>query len=125
MQVAVQFTKYNALESHAKDELGINEFTQPKPLQAALASGASFISGGFLPPFGFLVCSSKQYGYLPIFLFNCISCIVRCNCCKGRWLKYYKRNNKDLLLEYNSNGYNSLCWLSVRSKDWVIKQKSL
>jgi VIT1/CCC1 family predicted Fe2+/Mn2+ transporter len=49
MQVAVQLTKYNALESHARDELGINEFTQPKPLQAALASGASFISGGFLP----------------------------------------------------------------------------
>ncbi|SRR6266404_4534045 len=49
MQVAVQLTKYNALETHAKDELGINEFTQPKPLQAALASGASFISGGLLP----------------------------------------------------------------------------
>jgi VIT1/CCC1 family predicted Fe2+/Mn2+ transporter len=49
MQVAVQLTTYNALESHAKDELGINELTQPKPLQAALASGASFISGGFLP----------------------------------------------------------------------------
>ena len=49
MQVAIQLTKHNALEAHAKDELGINEFTQPKPLQAALASGASFISGGFLP----------------------------------------------------------------------------
>ncbi len=33
----------------AKDELGINEFSKPKPLQAALASGASFISGGLLP----------------------------------------------------------------------------
>jgi VIT1/CCC1 family predicted Fe2+/Mn2+ transporter len=49
MRVAVQLTKHNALEAHAKDELGINEFTQPKPLQAALASGASFISGGLLP----------------------------------------------------------------------------
>lgn len=49
MQVAVQLTKHNALEAHAKEELGINEFTKPKPLQAALASGASFISGGILP----------------------------------------------------------------------------
>ncbi len=49
MQVAVQLTQHNALEAHARDELGINEISQPKPLQAALASGASFISGGFLP----------------------------------------------------------------------------
>lgn len=49
MQVAVQLTKYNVLEAHARDELGINEMTQPKPLQAALASGASFTAGGLLP----------------------------------------------------------------------------
>ncbi|QEC68902.1 VIT family protein [Panacibacter ginsenosidivorans] len=49
MQVAVQLTKQNVLEAHAKDELSINEATQPKPLQAALVSGASFISGGLLP----------------------------------------------------------------------------
>ena len=49
MQVAVQLTQRNALEAHAKEELGINDISQPKPLQAALASGASFISGGFLP----------------------------------------------------------------------------
>jgi len=49
MQVAIQLTKHNALEAHAKDELGINEFSQPKPLQAALASCASFIAGGALP----------------------------------------------------------------------------
>ena len=49
IQVAIGLTKSNALEAHAKDELGITEITQPKPLQAALASGASFISGGLLP----------------------------------------------------------------------------
>ena len=49
MQVAIQLTKKNVLEAHARDELGINEISKPKPLQAALASGASFISGGFLP----------------------------------------------------------------------------
>jgi VIT1/CCC1 family predicted Fe2+/Mn2+ transporter len=48
LQVAGQLTKHNALEAHAKDELGINEFSQPKPLIAALASGGSFISCGIL-----------------------------------------------------------------------------
>jgi len=49
MKVAKQLSDHNVLEAHARDELGINEITQPKPLQAALASGASFISGGLLP----------------------------------------------------------------------------
>ena len=49
MQVAVQLTKKNVLEAHARDELGINEISEPKPLQAALASGLSFVSGGTLP----------------------------------------------------------------------------
>src|SRR5665213_1796223 len=73
MQVAVQLTKQNALEAHAKDELGINEITQPKPLQAALASGASFITGGLLPvlvsifaPIKFMVI--YQYSFSIVFL---------------------------------------------------------
>jgi VIT1/CCC1 family predicted Fe2+/Mn2+ transporter len=49
MQVAMQLTEHNVLEAHARDELGINEITQPKPLQAALASGTSFVTGGLLP----------------------------------------------------------------------------
>lgn len=49
MQVAIQLSKKNVLEAHARDELGITEVSRPKPLQAALASGLSFLSGGFLP----------------------------------------------------------------------------
>jgi VIT1/CCC1 family predicted Fe2+/Mn2+ transporter len=49
MQVAVQLTKHDVLEAHVRDELGINENTQAKPLQAALASGSSFIAGALLP----------------------------------------------------------------------------
>ena len=49
MQVAVQLTKHNVLEAHTRDELGINKNTLAKPLQAALASGSSFIAGGMLP----------------------------------------------------------------------------
>ncbi|MES2111852.1 MAG: VIT family protein [Bacteroidota bacterium] len=67
MQVAEQLTKHNALEAHAKDELGINEFSKPKPLQAALASGASFISGGFLP---FLVSLFAPVNQMVIILYG-------------------------------------------------------
>ncbi len=73
MQVASQLTKRDALGAHPRDELGINEFTKPKPLQAALASGASFITGGMLPflvsifaPIKFMVI--YQYAFAIVFL---------------------------------------------------------
>ncbi|TCD10357.1 VIT family protein [Pedobacter frigidisoli] len=73
MQVAIKLTDRDALAAHARDELGINEHTQPKPLQAALASGASFISGGILPFFVALFAPIKsmvfyQYGFAIVFL---------------------------------------------------------
>ncbi len=49
MQVAIELTEHNALEAHVRDELGINEISQAHPIQAALASGASFTIGGILP----------------------------------------------------------------------------
>lgn len=49
LEVAKQLTAHNALEAHARDELGINDMTKPNPLQAALASAASFVCGGLLP----------------------------------------------------------------------------
>ncbi len=49
LEVAKQLTAHNALEAHARDELGINEITQARPLEAALASGAAFVFGGSLP----------------------------------------------------------------------------
>lgn len=48
LQVATQLTAHNALEAHARDELGINEVTEAKPLEAALASGLAFVFGGTL-----------------------------------------------------------------------------
>lgn len=71
--VALQLTAHNALEAHAREELGIMEITQARPLQAALASGASFTVGGALPflvailvPLEYQVVS--QYGFAILFL---------------------------------------------------------
>lgn len=47
--VAKELTEKDALGAHVRDELGINEISQAKPIQAALASGGAFTFGGVLP----------------------------------------------------------------------------
>ena len=64
LKVAEQLTAYDALGAHARDELGINEITQAKPLQAALASGGAFLFGGILPVIVALVAPVKQMVYI-------------------------------------------------------------
>jgi VIT1/CCC1 family predicted Fe2+/Mn2+ transporter len=73
MQVATELTAHDALAAHAHDELGINEITQAKPLQAAMASFASFGLGALLPFAVSLLAPIKQmvyfqYGFSIIFL---------------------------------------------------------
>jgi VIT1/CCC1 family predicted Fe2+/Mn2+ transporter len=47
--VAKELSEKDALAAHVRDELGINEISQAKPIQAAMASGAAFTIGGALP----------------------------------------------------------------------------
>lgn len=49
MQVAVELTAHNALESHLRDELGITELDRARPIQAAYVSFFAFCAGGILP----------------------------------------------------------------------------
>ncbi|GAO43069.1 VIT1/CCC1 transporter family protein [Flavihumibacter petaseus] len=48
-QVARTMMEHDALKAHARDELGINDFTAARPLQAAIASAAAFLCGGIFP----------------------------------------------------------------------------
>lgn len=48
-QVAQQLMQHDALGAHARDELGISEALSARPVQAALASAASFAVGALLP----------------------------------------------------------------------------
>jgi vacuolar iron transporter family protein len=48
-QVAEQLMAKDALSAHARDELGISEITTARPVQAALASAASFTVGAAMP----------------------------------------------------------------------------
>lgn len=73
MQVALELTENDALGTHIRDELGINEISQAKPIQAALASGASFTVGGLLPLLVILFAPVKGmeywlYGFTLVFL---------------------------------------------------------
>jgi len=72
-QVAIELTEYDALGAHVRDELGINEISQANPLQAALASGASFLMGGVFPLMVALFLPVKGmeywlYGFTIVFL---------------------------------------------------------
>ena len=48
-QVALQFTAHDALSAHARDELGITETLNARPIQAAMASASTFSVGAALP----------------------------------------------------------------------------
>lgn len=48
-QVAEQLMAHDALDAHARDELGITEAFRARPLQAAAASATSFAVGGAVP----------------------------------------------------------------------------
>ena len=48
-QVAGQLMAKDALDAHARDELGLNEAAKPNPIQAAWASAVSFSVGAALP----------------------------------------------------------------------------
>jgi len=71
--VAQELTNHDALGAHIRDELGLNDISKAKPIQAAFASGASFTVGGLLPllvvlfvPLSFVEYS--LYGFALFFL---------------------------------------------------------
>ncbi len=73
MLVAKELTEADALGTHIRDELGINEISKAKPIQAALASGAAFTVGGISPLLVVLLAPINGmeywlYGFTIVFL---------------------------------------------------------
>lgn len=75
LQVAKELTAADALGAHVRDELGITEMSQAKPIQAALASGAAFTAGGFLPLLVTLFAPVKNMEYF-LYGFTIVSLII-------------------------------------------------
>lgn len=59
-EVAEQLMAKDALGAHARDELGISEETKARPIQAAIASAASFSVGAGLPLTAVLLAPVKM-----------------------------------------------------------------
>jgi len=51
-QIAKELHEHDPLSAHLRDELGQNEATKARPLQAAVASALSFTAGGLIPFLG-------------------------------------------------------------------------
>ena len=75
LQVAEELMEADALGAHIRDELGINEATRAKPVQAAIASGAAFTFGGILPLLVTLFAPIKNMEYF-IYVFTLGSLIL-------------------------------------------------
>lgn len=54
-EVAIQLTEKDALEAHARDEIGIIEQTAARPIQAAFSSALSFSLGALCPMLAILL----------------------------------------------------------------------
>ncbi|MCM0083803.1 VIT family protein [Geomonas sp. Red32] len=72
-QVAEQLMAHDALEAHARDELGISEIVIARPLQAALASAVTFSLGAALPLLMALL-SPKAY-FIPVVAGGSLLCL--------------------------------------------------
>jgi VIT1/CCC1 family predicted Fe2+/Mn2+ transporter len=73
-KVAQQLTASGALAAHARDELGLTEALAARPLQAALASAASFAVGAGVPVFTILLAPGSAI--LPVVSGVSLLCLV-------------------------------------------------
>ncbi len=62
-QVAVALTEKDALEAHARDEIGLTTVSEAHPLQAAIASAIAFICGGIVPIVGLFLFAAFNIVY--------------------------------------------------------------
>ncbi|MGK4584866.1 VIT1/CCC1 transporter family protein [Kitasatospora sp. HPMI-4] len=70
-QVAQALHEADPLQAHLRDELGHSEHTAANPIQAALASAASFLTGGAVPFLGLLAATETARLWLIVVVTLC------------------------------------------------------
>jgi len=75
LTVAKELTEHDALGAHMRDELGLNDISQARPIQAALASCGSFSAGGVLPLLATIFLPLKYMEY-SLYFFAIIFLII-------------------------------------------------
>ena len=72
--VAEQLMAHDALDAHARDELGITEILRARPLQAAAASAVSFAAGALVPLLVVVLApASLQLGLVFVISLACLA----------------------------------------------------
>ncbi|WP_425918564.1 VIT1/CCC1 transporter family protein [Acinetobacter sp. TSRC1-2] len=71
-EVALQLTAHDALQAHARDEIGIHANTAANPLQAAGSSALAFSLGALFPMFSILV-SPERYVAMTVMIVGILS----------------------------------------------------
>ena len=84
-QVASQLTHHDALDAHARDELGILLHNRARPVQAAVASAACFAGGAALP---LAVAAVTPTGPL---IWTVTGASIACLAALGRWRRRRRR----------------------------------
>ena len=59
-EVEIQMMAFDALGTHAREELGISKELKARPIQAALASGGAFSIGAIMPLLVVLICPRSK-----------------------------------------------------------------
>lgn len=75
LQVAQELTAVDAIGTHIREELGINEVSKAKPIQAAFASAAAFSVGGLLPLIVALIAPVSKMEYF-LYGFTILSLVI-------------------------------------------------
>lgn len=75
LTVAKELSEHDALGAHMRDELGINEISKAKPIQAAFSSGLAFTVGGVMPLLVTLFMPLKNMEY-SLYIFAIIFLII-------------------------------------------------
>ncbi len=82
-EVAVQLMDYDALTTHLRDELGLTEQMEARPIQAAFASAASFMIGAILPllavlfvPLGYIIATVSGVSMVVLIILGALSSII-------------------------------------------------
>ncbi len=52
-------TEHDALGAHARDEIGLTDLSEAKPMHASIASALAFITGAMLPIIGILMLPTQ------------------------------------------------------------------
>jgi vacuolar iron transporter family protein len=114
-QVAEQLMVHDALGAHARDELGISETFRARPIQAALASAASFAVGATMPLL--VTAAAPGGGFDPNCCWN-FTDVPRSSWwvgCASRWRRSGDRRNTRHVLGRPSHGGDRRHRVAVRN----------